>query len=75
MKKVLTLIFLTLASVATFAQSKISGVVLGEDNSPVQFANVVLMAADSTFVGGTITGEDGKFSIEKNPKAKDKNYY
>lgn len=70
MKKVLTLIFLTLASVATFAQSKISGVVLGEDNSPVQFANVVLMAADSTFVGGTITGEDGKFSIEKNPKAK-----
>ena len=68
MKKILTLI-LTLMSVATFAQNNISGGVFGEDNLPVQFANVVLMAADSTFVGGTITDTDGRFSIEKNQKA------
>ncbi|MBR2202132.1 MAG: TonB-dependent receptor [Bacteroidales bacterium] len=68
MKKILTLI-LTLVSVVALAQSNISGVVLGEDNSPIQFANIVLSASDSSFVSGTITDVDGRFSIEKNPKA------
>ncbi len=61
---------MTLFSVITFAQSKISGNVYNENSLPVNFANIVLMSADSSFVSGTITDENGKFSIEKNPKVK-----
>ena len=64
MKSILiTFLFLTLFSAATFAQSKLSGVVFDENSSPVSFANIVLTAADSSFVSGTITDENGKFSI------------
>lgn len=65
---ILTILFLTLLSVKTFAQM-ITGGVYNENSSPVIFANVVLSAADSSFVSGTITDENGKFSIAKNPKA------
>ncbi|MBR6279551.1 MAG: carboxypeptidase-like regulatory domain-containing protein, partial [Bacteroidales bacterium] len=69
MKKILLTILVVFFSVTTFAQT-ITGVVFSENNSPVSFANAVLMAADSSFVSGTITDENGKFSIAKNPKAK-----
>ena len=69
MKKILLTILVVFFSVTTFAQT-ITGVVFSENNSPVSFANAVLMAADSSFVSGTITDENGKFSIEKNDKAK-----
>jgi len=65
MKKIFTTFFLTLFSAATFAQSKISGGVYSENSSPVNFANIVLMSADSSFLSGTITDENGKFSVEK----------
>lgn len=41
---------------------EISGQVLGENNSPLEFANVVLYR-DSTYVTGTITDTDGRFNI------------
>ena len=66
--KILTLLVLIFCSVNTFAQT-IMGGVLGEDNSPVTFANVVLMSADSTFLGGTVTDSDGKFTIERSENA------
>ena len=66
---ILTILFLTLLCVKTFAQM-ITGGVYNENSLPVNFANVILSAADSSFVSGTITDENGKFSIEKNDKAK-----
>ena len=47
----------------------ISGGVFAEDGLPVAFANVVLMAADSSYVDGTITDADGKFTIKKSVDA------
>lgn len=50
------------------AQVKISGTVLGEDELPVTFANVLLLnPVDSTLVGGTIAGEDGTFNLTEGP--------
>ena len=70
MKKYFTIFALTLFSVVAFAQDRISGIVLDENSSPVGFANVVLMSADSVFINGTITDVDGKFSVDKNSAAK-----
>ena len=63
-----TILFAVLTYAATFAQT-ISGGVFDEGNSPVAFANVVLMASDSSFVDGTITDADGKFAIKKSGDA------
>ena len=60
--------FAVLTGAATFAQT-ISGGVFAEDNTPVAFANVVLMASDSSFVDGSITDVDGKFTIKKSDDA------
>ena len=65
---ILTILTLALWSVNTFAQM-ISGSICGENSSPVEFANVVLTAADSSFVSGTISDENGNFTIGKNPNA------
>jgi outer membrane receptor protein involved in Fe transport len=48
------------------AQTSISGVVFDEQNHPVAFANVLLLAvADSSFVKGGIVSEDGNFSLSQ----------
>ena len=60
---------LILFSVTSFAQT-ITGGIFAESGSPVSFANIVLMSADSVFLSGTITDEDGKFSIDKSQNAK-----
>ena len=65
MKSVFAILFLTLFSVTTFAQGKITGTVFDENAAPIPFANIVLMAQDSSFIDGTITDIDGKFSIDK----------
>ncbi|MBR4678514.1 MAG: carboxypeptidase-like regulatory domain-containing protein, partial [Bacteroidales bacterium] len=69
MKRFLLTILVAFLSATSFAQT-ITGGIFAESGSPVSFANVVLMSADSVFLGGTITDENGNFSIEKNPKAK-----
>ena len=51
------------------AQSKITGRVLDELSQPMPFANVILLnSADSSFVKGTITKDDGTFCIESDRK-------
>ena len=52
----------------------VSGIVKGQNNkAPLPFVNVVLKAEkDSTFVGGTFTNEEGRFSLSK---IKPGNYY
>lgn len=49
------------------AQGKVivSGKVASADNEPLPFANVFVLGADSSFVSGTITDEQGFFSISK----------
>ena len=49
----------------------IIGKVVDENNSPLDFVNVVLLKADSTYIAGTVTDENGGFLFEKpqgNPK-------
>ncbi len=49
----------------------ITGKVVDENNSPIDFVNVVLLNADSTYIAGTVTDENGGFLFEKpqgNPK-------
>ena len=43
----------------------VSGKLVDEKNKPLPFANVVLLSLpDSAFVSGTISGEDGTFTLE-----------
>lgn len=48
-----------------FAQDQtVSGTVVDNQNQPITFANVVLLAAiDSTLIMGTVSGENGDFSL------------
>lgn len=50
-----------------FAQT-VSGKLVDEENKPMPYANVVLLSLpDSAFVTGTISGEDGTFSLNATP--------
>jgi hypothetical protein len=64
MKKTLVLLFTVSQIVWCQAQNTISGILQSADNVPVDYANVVLLAqADSTFLTGTVSAEDGSFSL------------
>lgn len=60
--KILTIISL-LISVATLGQTKITGMVTGDNGKPVEYASVLLFKKDSTFYKGDITNKEGRFSI------------
>ena len=52
-----------LVAMAAKAQS-ISGRILDEQSQPMTFTNVVLLnRADSAFIAGSVTGDDGTFTI------------
>ncbi|MFN3641093.1 MAG: carboxypeptidase-like regulatory domain-containing protein, partial [Flavobacterium sp.] len=59
MKKIL-LVVLTLLSLALWSQTKVSGVVVDENNEPIPFANVYFKGTSE----GLITNELGKFYLE-----------
>ena len=64
MKIFINLALFILASASAFAQG-ITGKVVDENNTPLDFVNVVLINKnDSTFISGTITNEDGSFLFE-----------
>ncbi len=49
----------------------ITGKVVDENNSPLDFVNVVLLKADSIYIAGTVTDENGVFLFNEkldNPK-------
>lgn len=46
----------------------LKGTIVSADGSPIEFASVRLLAADSTFVGGGATGKDGRFEIRSDYK-------
>jgi len=58
------LLFIFLASLFSFGQNvSVLGEVLDEKNSPISFANVILMAKDSTIVAGSSTDDNGFFKL------------
>ena len=64
MKILISICLLISAGLTSYAQEVLKGRVLDMDNAPVAYANVALLSkADSTVVSGTITAEDGAFSI------------
>lgn len=61
MKKILTLllVFITMSPVYS---REISGKIVGENDAPLDYVNVVLYS-DSTYITGTVTDQSGRFSI------------
>ena len=59
------MLLLTMHSVVTFANAQsITGRIIEEQAQPMPFANVVLVnRADSAFIAGAVTKDDGTFSI------------
>ena len=47
------------------AQQQISGKLTNDGGSPIEFANIVILSNDSTFLTGTVSDLDGNFSVEK----------
>ena len=63
-KKTIITILLALVAIASTAQS-VRGRVIDELFQPMSFANVVLInRTDSTFIKGTVTKDDGTFTIQ-----------
>ncbi|MDR2121780.1 MAG: carboxypeptidase-like regulatory domain-containing protein, partial [Flavobacteriaceae bacterium] len=67
MKNYITLIFLFIGTL-TFSQTfHLSGKVTDEENTPVDFAEVILSVRDSV-LGIELTGEDGSFTFSGLPQ-------
>ena len=63
MKTLISLFVSTFISISISAQT-VSGKLVDEQNQPLPYANVVLLSLpDSTFVTGTVSAEDGTFSL------------
>ncbi|MBO5631294.1 MAG: carboxypeptidase-like regulatory domain-containing protein, partial [Aeriscardovia sp.] len=63
MKRLILFSLICLVAIASTAQG-ISGRVIDEQAQPMPFANVVLVnRADSAFIAGAVTKDDGTFSI------------
>lgn len=65
MKQIITTIFIAIVAVTTAFGREITGKVVGEDDAPLDFVNVVLYC-DSTYVTGDVTDTDGTFAISTN---------
>lgn len=61
------ILFAAACSIITNAYSQnITGKIVDEQNVPLSYANVVLLSLpDSAFVSGTISGENGEFSVSR----------
>ncbi|MDE6551974.1 MAG: TonB-dependent receptor [Muribaculaceae bacterium] len=70
MKTIFAFILAAMVSTTSVAQT-ITGKVMDENNSPMDYVNVVLLKADSTYITGTVTDQNGVFLFEDaqgNPK-------
>lgn len=63
MKNLLSLLLSVVVSFSAIAQN-ITGKIVDENNGALDFVNVVLMKADSTFITGTVTDENGIFQFQ-----------
>ena len=62
MKRALIITAMCLAVIAAKAQNA-TGRIVNESLKPVAYVNVVLLSADSTYINGVTTADDGTFSI------------
>ena len=63
MRKIFLILFIVASSAAN--SQIIKGKLVEENGQPLAYANVVLLSLpDSVFVSGTISGEDGSFTLE-----------
>ena len=68
MKKIFAIV-LTFLSFQLKAQTTISGKITNEKSEPIEFANIVVLTEDSTFISGTISDQNGKFSVTNSKNA------
>lgn len=61
MKKIFTFLMTVMVVIAAYSR-EVTGKVVDENNSPLDYVNVVLYR-DSIYITGTVTDEDGCFSI------------
>lgn len=65
MNKIILSFIAVILSCLDLAAQEISGLVVNEDNEPIEYASVALMdIVDSTFVVGGMTDADGKFNLD-----------
>ena len=62
LKQILPIAISAMMAIAPAYGREITGTVVGENNTPIDFVNVVLYQ-DSTYVAGNITDADGRFAI------------
>lgn len=60
--KIITFIFIAVMAVATAFGREITGKVVGENDTPLDYVNVVLYL-DSIYIAGTVTDSAGMFSV------------
>lgn len=65
----ISLFFLFMA-MTSFAQEQISGIVVGDNSKPIEFATILQLSADSTAIEGTVSDNNGKFKLTKDTNAK-----
>ena len=66
-QRILFVLLLACSALQVLAQQKITGTLVDKDSKDqVAQATVQLLKTDSSFVGGTISGDDGRFSINVN---------
>ena len=64
MKKIgILLVVFGFSTLMMAAENKISGLVLDSEQQPIAYATVSLLTSDSALITGTITNENGEFSI------------
>ena len=51
------------------AVKEFKGVVVDENKAPIEFANVIVLNADSTYIAGAVTDENGVFVLMRLEKA------
>lgn len=63
----MVLIFISGVSAQEIARvQELKGVVVDENKAPISFANVVLLKADTTYLAGTVTDDNGVFVFREN---------
>ena len=64
MRKIgILLVVLGFSTLMMAAENKISGQVFDSEQQPIAYATVSLLTSDSALITGTITNENGEFSI------------
>ena len=74
MKRIILSVTAVFIFIVSAVAQKINGKVTDEQHIPLAYVNVILQTADSTFLSGTTTNEDGLFELSIHEKAEFVNY-